>query len=444
MSKAGAATLNQQATEPDRELTVISNNRGVTDNELLRLRKLAPSLDKPIAANNYGRSGSVLLQTLLDWHPNTISTPGIYASRLYYFYEQHSRLPKEQLIDKFMHEFELLFDPRRPCLAYSTAPNAGEYSGFTRLGPSREGSYLIDQQLFRQCLSATLADYENVPRKLFFQAVHVAYRYALGQPGEIDTNTRIVFPLHTPIPSKFTRQFAEDFPQAKYILMVRTPIDTTASMVRHLNGTGEILFFLYGFLYQSLFGGVASAPSAAGTTRAVRLEDLHRTPQKTLERLCEWLELPWHENLMKSTVHGQEWWGGNDSLGVNGFSEAVVAKRHEREMPEIDRFRLNVLLAPKCRRWGYDVCPADTSFARKLIVLLLLVMPFTMEKQFLAKERLNRMKGNATKRSMVSPLVYLVWFSWFGTFCRYLEIRLRLLKAWLATFAQSTREVQLL
>jgi len=389
----------------------------------------------------------VLLQTLFDWHPKTISTPGIYASRFYYFYERHSTLPKAQLIERFIENFQLLLDPRKPCLAYSPTPIAGEYSGFTRLGADKNQMYLIDEQLFRTCLTAILADYQVVPRKLLFQAVHVAYRYALGHGSEIDSDTRIVFPLHCPIPNKFTQQFAEDFPQAQYVLMVRNPIDTTASMVKHLNNTNESCFFLYGFLYQALFGGVPSATGISSRCRAVKLEDLHCSPRETLERLCQWLSLPWDETLMKSTVHGMEWWGGNDSLGVNGFSQAVIAKRHQDQLTKIDVLRLNVLLAPKSRKWSYELAPMDTTLMRKLTVLPLLMVPFVMELEFLKGERKDRISFSSRTvlaESLPRPIAFLLWFSWVGTLLRYVDIRRHLLSAWLYTFAKPTREAELL
>ncbi len=390
----------------------------------------------------------MLVQTLLDWHPNTISTPGIYASRFYYFFERHGSLPKAELIDRFVDEFQLLLDPRKPCLAYSPTPIAGEYSGFTRLGATRDQMYLIDEQAFRTCLTELLADCEQkVPRKLFFQAVHVAYKFALGRGSEIDGDTRIVFPLHTPIPSKFTQQFAEDFPRSQCILTVRNPIDTTASMVKHLNNTNESCFFLYGFLYQALFGGIPPAKAIAGRCRAVKLEDVHSSPRETLERLCQWLELSWNENLMKSTVHGMEWWGGNDSLGVNGFSKAVIAKRHQDQLKKIDVFRLNVLLAPKYLKWGYIVDAADTSLARKLVILPLLMVPFVMELEFLQGERKDRISGSSRtvlNEFLPRPLAFLLWYSWLGTALQYIDIRRGLLTAWLYTFGQPTKEAQLL
>ncbi len=166
-------------------------------------------------------------------------------------------------------------------------------------------AFMWTRSHFGKCLSAILDDYSTTApsRKLFFQAVHVAYRYALGQPGEITNNTNIVFPIHSVLPTRHTAQFAEDFPSAKYVLMVRQPINTFTSTVRILSLLGDDLLFRHASLYPALFGGVATAPLVEANSRAIKLEDLHRSPRETMETLCQWLQLAWDESLMSSTFN---------------------------------------------------------------------------------------------------------------------------------------------
>jgi len=441
--------MNQKAyrshTQP--HMSLIATTLILLKEDVPSLRSLTDSLESVVAINNYGRSGSVFLQSLLDWHPDTISTPGIYLSKFYPFFEKFGSLTASQLIDQFIHDFEIMFDARRPCLAYSPSMDAGESCGFTNLGKERNQSHRVDRQLFRSYMFEILADCDGpVPRKLFFKAIHVAYRGALGQPGRLHKNMRIVYPLHTPIPSKYTEQFAEDFPDAKCVLMVRRPIDTTESMVRHLKRRGEICFFLYGFLYQSLFGGASPAPQL--DCKAVRLEDLHSSPLETMQRLCAWLDLEMDDSLVQSTINGKEWWGDSDSLGVNGFNPSVVAyERHRGQVTAIDRFRMNVLLAKKNAKWGYEVAPADRSILRRLMILPLLFLPFVMEIDFLRAERNERMRGTisgAAAEPLPRPLMSLLWRFGAGTILRYLDIRRSLIVAWCEMFDSSGSEVQLL
>lgn len=388
----------------------------------------------------------MLLQSLFDGHPGTIVTPGVFLWYFYYFFEQNSTLAIAQLIDRFIQDFEVIFDGSASCVAYS--PNVGIFSGLTTLGANRDECVQVSKEVFRNCLLGILADYrESVPRKLFFQAVHVAYRYALGQPGKIDIDTRIVFPIHAPIPNKVTSQFAEDFPDAKYVLMVRKPIETVASTIRFQTGIGGYLLFLDCVLLPALFGGVPTTNGVEANTKAVRLEDLHAAPRETMEKLCEWLDLPWDESLMKSTFNGKDWWGDGSSLQVNGFSENIVAKRHAQQLPQIDVLRLNVLLASKSEQWGYQIPDADRGALRKLLILPLLLVPFSMEVPFLLALRQEKLSFSMSKlpaERFPRLLKYLYWFCGMGTIVSYFEIRKHLLGSWLGTFATLRSEVTLL
>jgi len=419
--------------------------------ELSAIRSITPTINKVIAINNYLRSGSLMVQSLFDWHPNTIATPGIYLSRFYPFFERNSSLPTAKLIDRFIEDFTVLFDAFGTCTADPNFvnPETGALLGLRTLGPNRDQCLTVSKEKFRAYLTAILIEHkESVPRKLFFQAVHVAYRCASNQPGEIDSDTHIVYPIHTPIPSKYTAQFAEDFPQAKYILTVRKPIDTTASMIRHLKRTGRIVEnYLVAVLYQMLFAGVPTTNGVADSSRALRLEDLHRAPRETMQQLCRWLDLRWDETLMKSTVNGLEWWGDTSSLQVQGFSQAVVARRHDDELPAIDHLRLNVLFAPKNMTWGYQCADADRSVLRKLLILPLLVVPLVMEKEFLLGERKDKLKftkQNTLFERLPKPIVFCLWFFGIGTLYSYLNIRRYLLSSWISTFAKTRPEVALL
>jgi hypothetical protein len=426
--------------------------RNLSSAELSALRAVTPTIEKVVAINNYLRSGSALLQSLFDWHPNTIATPAMYISRFYPFFELNSALPTAKLIDQFINDFSIIFDGFGTCTSdpnFQIHPETGALLGLRTLGGNRDQCLKVNQEQFRTCINAILAEYEeNVPRKLFFQAVHVAYRHALNQPGNIDSNTRIIYPIHTPIPSKYTAQFAEDFPDAQYIVTVRKPIDSIAAMVKYLTRVGKIFEnYLVAVFMPMLFAGVPTTNGVYHTSRALRLEDLHRAPREMMQEVCRWLDLPWDETLMKSTVSGLEWWGDSGSLQVQGFSEKVVARRHDGQLSPLDVLRLKVLLAPKNSVWGYACADADRSLVRKLMILPLLVVPFIEEIKFLQLERKTKLRfaqRNTLVERLPKPIVLFLWFFGIGSIYSYLNMRRYLFLAWIRTFAKTGPEVALL
>ncbi len=113
----------------------------------------------------------------------------------------------------------------------------------------------------------------------------------------------------------------------------------------------------------------------------------------------------------------------------------------------IDVFRLNILLAPKFVKWGYDAARADRTLLRKLMVLPLLMVPFTGEVPSLAREQKQNLSLSIRMMETgkwfgLLKLVY--WFVGIGTVVGYLETRGSLLLAWIATFAKSGKELPLL
>ena len=412
-----------------------------------KLRAITSGLDAVIAVNCYLRSGSLFLQSLLDWHPDTITTPGIYMARFYAFFERNADLSRDDLIERFIEDFEVIFDGKGLCKAdpsFPQDPETGLFYGLRSLGPGRDRCLSVSKEAFCSVLKLILGEHENeVSRKLFFQAVHVAYRYAQGQPGDINTETRIVYPIHTPIPNRFTARFVEDFPEAKHVMTIRQPIESASGMIKHLRRRGKPEFFLNAVMIPMLGGGCPIAPAARNNTIAVRLEDLHKAPRETMESLCDWLGLRWHDSLLSSTINGEQWWGDGNSLQVQGFSQSVTAPRQHDQLPSIDRSRLNVLLAPKNMRWGYDISVSDRSWQSKLMILPLLAVPFTMEVDFLMAERRAKLafsSRNTYLERLPKPIVFLLWFCGLGTVYTYLSTRARLLRCWLGTFSESRSE----
>ena len=98
-----------------------------------------------------------------------------------------------------------------------------------------------------------------------------------------------------------------------------------------------------------------------------------------MEKVCQWLDIPWNDTALKSTVNGYQWWNEKNTPNVSGSSKVIVDQRFEEFIPWLDRFRLNVLMAPKFDPWGYEVNPWHRGFWARFLVLALIFVPFKME-----------------------------------------------------------------
>jgi hypothetical protein len=331
------------------------------------------SIESILAIAFFGRSGSYFLHSLLDSHPNIINMPGDWISRYYHFWNEFGDLPPSALIEKFKEYFLVYFDP--------VAGDPENLAHLKELGANRDQSIGVDQSIFTRILESILGESESsVSRKLFFQSIHVAYATALGQRIDTSRPPIIVFAIHGAQGHKVT-PLIEDFPETRFITMLREPTQGMNAIFRVGIETQDIRAAAMGagVIGGGCFGGWQLGLSSA-RSRAIKLEDLHRDGRKVLEKLCEWANIPWHDNLLKSTFDGKQWWNVKGSPQVSGFNLNMITERSKLEyISPFDRYRLMAMIVNKYVAWGYDYPQWFHWIMTRVILLPFLLIPFRME-----------------------------------------------------------------
>ena len=313
-----------------------------------------------VAVQNYGRSGSTFLQSLLDGHPNILSTPNFY-SRAYYekWEEKIAHVPDEEKQAAFIEQFPQWFDT-----AY-----VDQSAGLHRLGPDQNQIAHVDRERFEGTLAAYF-EHNEVNRKNLFIGTHLAYALCLDR--ELAHDLWTLYPIHGR-PISVARALLEDFPEAKFVYTVREPVSNVASSLSHfrtsnvdyksnpVEATLRIQFSRNGREGHELFGDrpYLEQLAEAGQTTAVRLEDLHAQSENVMRSLVIWLGLPWHECLLDSTFDGKKWWNRPESPKQSGFGGQMLGRNVRRRLSALDRFRIRTIARPKAGMWGYDL--ADDS-----------------------------------------------------------------------------------
>ena len=278
-------------------------------------------INRVICVMSYQSSASSLMTSLLDFHPNIISTPDDILGGFHDFWFENGHLNCNDLINKFIESYAMLFDAR---LKNSGNVYSGEILGFTRLGPNRDELLYVDKEKFKNSLSNLILNKSQVSRKLFFRSLHIAYAEALGRKIN---NPIIVFGLHNTYAPERLKILLEDFKDVKFIQMVRNPVRVVASRFRWQSRIGKDVLRGFGrAIINASKGGVSDPSTPPNNWRAIRMEDLHSDPNKILSELCSWLELPWDESLLKSTVNGKKWWNLKGSIQVSGFSKNIASQ----------------------------------------------------------------------------------------------------------------------
>jgi len=300
---------------------------------------------KVLAIIHYGRSGSLLVQSLFDSHPAVLMTPGTLLSYFFDFWELNKNRPLEELIETFVERYSGFFgNYDDPVL---------EREGLTRLGEERAEHIAADPKIFSSAMVDLLAYRVGVSRHDFFCAIHIAYVEATGRRVD-EPSPWIVYHVHSPNPERIAR-LLEDFPEVLLLQTVRNPAIATASSFRFMTSLDRWSVGLGAeVLYYGLSGGTIFNAKLEGRWKALRLEDLQKFPRQYLEAVCEWMGLAWSDTLLESSFDGRAWWSGVSSPLVRGFNNVTTTQNYSEFLSNFDEFRLRVVLDHLYRTWEYS------------------------------------------------------------------------------------------
>jgi hypothetical protein len=308
-------------------------------------------LERPVFICGHHRSGTTLLQELLDGHPELVVLPseGTYFTS---FRRVARADPEAQALDAFAAEWvSRLVDPNYPPhfkLGRSTADHQ-PYVTFVR-------------SLFAWQRELPMA----LPRLAQFGtllALVAAYR-EVALPGVAPN----LWVEKTPLNERYRSKFAA-FDNALFIHVVRHPADSFASLMQALRQ-----------------GGVANPPRAAhaadighslllaaensarheGRYLVVRYEDLTASPAREMERVRAFLKIAGHDTLTRATSGGIAV-APNSSFGVGTAGEVVKPGKRAELTPE-DSELLATYAGEAARLHGYELVPL-ASWRRTMIRL---------------------------------------------------------------------------
>ncbi len=389
-------------------------------------------LNRVVSIMTYQSSASCLISSLLDSHPNLLGTPDDVLCEFQDFWKENNHLKKEKLIKKFISEYAILFDAKKKSRGNTYS---GDVLGLTTMGPDKNECLYVDTDSFEKYIKELIRNTDPVPRKLFFQAIHIAYTKAIGRKVE---NPIIVFGLHNTNSLDRLKALMEDFPNICFLMMVRHPLRSVASRFRWQNRMGTDVLRGFGrAVITAAKSGVSHEYTYHDNWRAVKMEDLHFKPELTLKNICDWIDIPWDDILLKSTFNGKMWWNLVGAIQVSGFSPSIASQKFEEYLPIFDRIRLNILLSAKCNAWGYTVPSWCESIISKICILPFLIFPFKMEFMSLPSIK-NNFSNN--EKNIIGRIISSLWevVSGFG------RVRIALIQAWLLMFKRNRREVKLL
>lgn len=320
-------------------------------------------MDRVAAILCWGRSGSLLLSSYLDGHPDVMMLPAICGWKLYEFCELY---PSLSLRDKL--------------IAYPAyLPHLSRFF---------DGDFPISSAQYYAAVRAVLEFYGSWPaeflesRRAFILFVHIAYELALGRRPR-SSQPLIVHALHGNDDVR-ARHLVEDFPRAKFIHTVRDPISTCDGMFHFVfhtlseNSPRAYSLAPYGALVCLADKDLPHSGMEA-RTRTIRFEDLHCDAAQIMHDLSDWLGLPYQASLLDSTFNGIPYVVKRDGKAWSG-RRVEQAQRNPRNLSLKDQALLFAFFHENFVEWDYP-CPKifGNPIVRCLGFFSLLAFPTKME-----------------------------------------------------------------
>ena len=287
---------------------------------------------KPIFIAGAHKSGTSLLLSLLNGHSQlfTFPTETHYFQNMNYWVDNEYRsqrprsLSRDEIVERFCSNLRQW--------------NVSE----DRLGGSL-ATNVYDLVKFEQKFSNMKSDYDDKKRiETYFEALY----YSITGKG-IRINLRIV--EKSVENAEFAEELSRIFPQAKFIHILRNPYANIVSLRRYksINHGFPIIRRVIRTLYNNyyfMYRNHRTIPEY----HLIKYEDLVSQPKTQLQKLCDYLEIPFEEILLTPTFGG-ETWEGNSAM--------------ERSFSGIDASGLD--------RWQDTITPMEVQYINKLFAFVL-------------------------------------------------------------------------
>lgn len=319
----------------------------------------------------FWRSGSILLQSLFDDHPQVISFPYWHK---YYGYITGSGVEAD--LNDFIGRNPSMFSSRGSYLI-KEGPSG------RLLGDNWDEHFDIDLEKFRSAFleMANLLDQERIDNRTFLVLMHLALAVASGT--DITQLKFICFHYHA-VPDSGVTRLSEDFPDLYFIAMLRDPRESwlgwrsvATRRTENLSTISELLRTMDE--RETTFARFIELHRGFSNLKIVDLNWLHIEQGKAMRALAEWLQVDYLPSLCRSTFMGLTWWGNSaNQAPINGFDRAKADYRYEEKLPEIERQIIEFFFLSVITNCRYQIPSAKLSRAKMLSAVFLRIPAFRL------------------------------------------------------------------
>ena len=315
-------------------------------------------MERAVAICQWGRSGTELLASYLDGHDDIIMLPTSRSQRIYQFFEYYRSLSlREKLITYPI---------------FSTDFFQGDF-------PVAAADYYAAVNALFEVYGDRSPDFLE-SRRAFFLFLHIVYCVALGR-RPVSSRPLIVYAQHRRH-DQLGRCFVEDFPQGRFIHMVRDPITNWGRTFDEWFKGGASFgpgLFAAGHVIRHLIKSDTPHPGMESRTQTFRFEDLHLHLEETMRTVADWLGLPFRLSLLASTFNGIPWVFKKGTVSWSG-PRPEQAMRDSRNVSFTDKGLLFAVFHEDFVAWNYPYPDIfNHALVRIVTCVLVLLIPTKIE-----------------------------------------------------------------
>lgn len=355
---------------------------------------------KVIIISPSGRTGSFLIHSLLDSHPEIICFPGAIK---YYLLPEKITNPYNEVVE-FISNNHGLFDYKNRSAASNSL-----------LGKNRDEHILIDKLLFKKIilkeLKGSIDKSQVMSRREFVISLHIALAKITNV--NIKKIKHMLVHLHNYDGSHFLAKL--DFPDLYFLACLRDPRENCYSFLKFfekIDGKNNLLMRTYRrdniiidneIAYKSLLQFYASLNK--DQTLFIDLNQLHSFGTKGMKKLADKLQIKFYNSMVKTTFLGKVWWG-NAASGklADGLNIKKADFNWPKKLPKEDEVVVSTILKKYIAIFGYQTGTIDnkikfsdprTSFINLKIILRSIIVDSNY---------------STSKKILRFPLPCLAWF----------------------------------
>lgn len=341
-------------------------------------------INRAISIHFCTRSGSYLLCSLLDHHPEVLSLPPVdFTPYIKTMREELKDLGEgvslERLLNLVIENIPFIFR------GWNASRKDRVLGLLFRFGASKcvVGTTVVEFRKNMQIALLCLRKRGELSFMNLLKAIYICY--ALCQKRKLDdVNPVLLLSLHQ-VDHHQIREFSSLFKSYHAFVCIRYPV---VGFVSHLFHTlyeqeelprAPILHHLNSFFNNSNSGEI---PNFLG----IKFEDIHMNTEKLMKKLANLIGIEWNPILLTSTCEGYTWWWRSGSSIKTGTNAKLPFYDIGGKVSLFDRLRYELLFEPHLKAWAY---PYRKGRLRNLLKVFAFKLPFNASIYVLQKSHKN-------------------------------------------------------